>query len=228
MDVRVRRAVSKAINREAIVSRTMDNNAVPASNVVAPQIFGYNSDIKPEPFDPAGARKLLIEAGYPNGFAITVSAPNNRYINDDQVAQAVAQMLTRVGIRCRVEAMTFNVYLPKAREQQFSFAMLGWGSYAGDLALRALLGTPNPDKGDGAWNWGHYSNPKLDRLIEKALDTVDIKTRETLAREAGAVAAADVAIIPLHHQIVTWAMKKSIIYTARTDERSLAQYFLPQ
>ena len=228
MDVRVRRAISKAINRKALVERAMESVATPASNVVSPQIFGYNADAKPEAFDPEGAKKLLAEAGYPQGFAITVSAPNDRYVNDDQVAQAVAQMLSRVGIQCKVEAMPFNVYLTKARDQQFSFAMLGWGSYAADLALRALLMTPNVDMGNGAWNWGRYSNRKLDQLVEQALDTVDDKKRESLAREASALAAADVAIIPLYHQIVTWAMKKNITYQARTDERSLAQFFHPQ
>ncbi len=228
MDVRVRRAISKAINRKALVERAMENVATPASNVVSPQIFGHSAESKPEAFDPEGAKKLLAEAGYPQGFGITVSAPNDRYVNDDQVAQAVAQMLSRIGIRCNVDAMPFNVYLSKARDQQFSFAMLGWGSYAGDLALRALLMTPNPDMGNGAWNWGRYSNKKLDLLIEQALDTVDDNKREALAREAGALAAADVAIIPLYHQIVTWAMKKNVAYQARTDERSLAQYFQPQ
>jgi peptide/nickel transport system substrate-binding protein len=228
MDVRVRRAFSKALNRKALVERAMENVAVPASNVVSPQIFGHHGESKPEAYDPEGAKKLLAEAGYPNGFAITVSAPNDRYINDDQVAQAVAQMLSRIGIKCAVEAMPFNVYLTKARDHQFSFAMLGWGSYAADLALRALLMTPDADKGNGAWNWGRYSNPKLDKLVEDALDTVNDVKREALAREAAAVAAADVAIIPLYHQIVTWAMKKNITYQARTDERSLAQYFQPQ
>ncbi len=228
MDVRVRRAFSKALNRKALVERAMENVAVPASNVVSPQIFGHYGESKPEAYDPEGAKKLLAEAGYPNGFAITVSAPNDRYINDDQVAQAVAQMLSRIGIKCAVEAMPFNVYLSKARDQQFSFAMLGWGSYAADLALRALLLTPNADKGNGAWNWGRYSNPKVDKLVEDALDTVNEAKREAFAREAAAVVAADVAIIPLYHQIVTWAMKKNFTYQARTDERSLAQFFYPQ
>jgi peptide/nickel transport system substrate-binding protein len=228
MDVRVRRAISKAINRKALVERAMENVAVPASNMVAPQIFGHEGEMKPDAFDPEGAKKLLAEAGYPSGFAITVSAPNDRYVNDDQVAQAVAQMLTRIGIKCAVEAMPFNVYITKARDQQFSFAMLGWGSYAADLALRALVMTPNADKGSGAWNWGRYSNPKVDKLIEQSLDTVDDKKREALAREAGNVAGTDVAVIPLYHQIATWAMKKNITFQARTDERSLAQFFFPQ
>ncbi len=228
MDVRVRRAISKAINRQALVERVMEGFAVPASNVVAPQIFGHNPELKPEAYDPDGAKKLLAEAGYPNGFAITVTAPNNRYVNDEQVAQTAAQMLARIGIRCRVEAMPFSVYVSKARDQQFSFAMLGWGSYSADLALRSLLGTFNLDKGYGAWNWGRYSNPQHDRLIEQALATLDQKKREAIAREAGALVARDVAIIPLYHQIVTWAMKKNITYLARTDEFTLAHYFRPQ
>jgi peptide/nickel transport system substrate-binding protein len=228
MDVRVRRAFSKAINRKALVERAMENIAVPASNIVSPQIFGHHAGAKVEGYDPEGAKKLLAEAGYPNGFGITVSAPNDRYVNDDQVAQAVAQMLSRIGIKCAVEAMPFNVYLTKARDQQFSFAMLGWGSYAADLALRAILMTPNADKGNGAWNWGRYSNPKVDKLVEDALDTVDEAKREAFARDAAALAAADVAIVPLYHQVVTWAMKKTITYQARTDERSLAQFFRPQ
>ena len=228
MDVRVRRAISKAINRPALAERVMEGAAVPAANVVSPQIFGHNAQLKAEAYDPDGAKKLLAEAGYPDGFALTVAAPNNRYINDDQVAQTVAQMLSRVGIRARVEAMPLSVYLAKVRDQQFSFAMLGWGSYAADLALRSLVAGVNPDKGYGSWNWGRYSNPRLDRLIEQALATVDEKKREAIAREAGALAAGDLAIIPLYHQIATWAMKKNIGYVARTDEFTLAHEFRPQ
>lgn len=228
MDVRVRRAISKAINRTALAERVMEGAAVPAANVVSPQIFGHNAEIKAEAYDPDGAKKLLAEAGYPDGFGLTVAAPNNRYVNDEQVAQTVAQMLSRIGIRSRVETLPLSVYLTKARDQQFSFAMLGWGSYSADLALRSLVATVNPTQGYGAWNWARYSNPRLDRLIEQALATVDGKKREAIAREAGALAASDVALIPLYHQIATWAMKKNITYNPRTDEFTLAHEFRPQ
>jgi len=224
-DLRVRRALSKAINRPAIAERLMDGAAIPASNLVSPPVFGYAPDLKPEPYDPEGAKRLLAEAGYPEGFAITLSATNNRYVNDEQIAQAVAQMLARVGVRARVEVFPINAYLPKARKHEFAFAMLGWGSFSGDLALRTLVATPNPERGFGAWNWSGYSNPKVDELLERGFASVDEKRREALAREAMRLAMRDYAVIPLHHQIATWAMRKPLAYAPRTDEFTFAHRF---
>jgi peptide/nickel transport system substrate-binding protein len=226
-DLRVRQAISKAINRGALVDRVMEGMAVPASNLVAPPVFGYAAALKPEPVDIDGAKKLLAAAGYPDGFAMTVAAPNNRYVNDEQVAQAVAQMLTRAGIAAKVDAMPVNVYLGRARKGDFSFAMLGWGSFAGDLALRSLLATPNPDKGYGTWNWGHYSAPALDHLLDRGFAATDEKKREALAIEAATLAMKDYGAIPLYHQIASWAMKKNLDYVARTDEFTYARDVKP-
>jgi peptide/nickel transport system substrate-binding protein len=227
-DPRVRQAISRAINRQAIVERVMEGAALPASNLVSPPVFGYAADLKPEPYDPEGARKLLAEAGYPDGFAMILAAPNNRYVNDDQIAQAVAQMLARIGIRARVETLPISAYLPKARNGEFAFAMLGWGSFSGDLALRSLAATVNPEKGFGAWNWSGYSNARVDDLLERAFASVDEKKREALAREAMQLAMQDYAVIPLHHQLATWAMKKSLAYAPRTDEYTFAHHFRPR
>ena len=227
-DVRVRRAMSKAINRQAIADRVMEALALPAANVVSPSVFGHDPAVQPEPYDPEGARKLLAEAGYPDGFALTIATPNNRYINDEQVAQTVAQMLARVGLAAKVDAMPLSVYFGKARNREFGVALLGWGSRAADLALRSLAATPNADKGYGAWNWGGYSNPRLDDLVAKSLGTVDPAKREALARSASALAAGEIAFIPLHYQVVTWAMKSNLSYTARTDEFTFAHYFKPR
>ena len=224
-DIRVRRALSKAINRQAIAERVMEGLAVPAANVVSASVFGHDPALKPESYDPEGAKKLLAEAGYPNGFTITLATPNNRYINDEQVAQACAQMFARVGVTTRVDAMPLAAYLGKARSQEFGVALLGWGSLAADLALRSLAMTPNTEKGYGTWNWARYSNPALDKLVEQSLSTVDAAKREGAARAASGFAAREVVFIPLYYQVVTWAMRSSLDYAARTDEFTLAHYF---
>jgi len=227
-DLRVRRAMSKAINRQAIAERVMEGLAMPAGNVLSPSVIGHDPAVKPEPHDPEGAKKLLAEAGYPDGFVVTIATPNNRYINDEQVAQTVAQMLARIGIAAKVEAMPLSVYFGKARNKEFGVALLGWGSRAADLALRSLAATANPDKGYGAWNWGGYSNPKLDELVAQSLGAVDPARREALARSASALAAREIAFIPLHYQVATWAMKTNLSYAARTDEFTFAHFFRPQ
>lgn len=226
-DVRVRRALSKAINREAIASRVMEGLALPAANVVSPSVIGHNPVVGPEPHDPEGAKRLLADAGYADGFALTIATPNNRYINDEQIAQTVAQMFARVGIAAKVEAMPLSVYFGKARNREFGVALLGWGSLAADLALRSLVVTADTEKGYGAWNWAGYANPRLDELVVRSLGTVDPAKREAAAREAAALAAAEVAFVPLHYQVVTWAMKRNITYSARTDEFTFAHHFRP-
>ena len=227
-DVRVRQAISKAINRQALVDRTMEGLAVPASNIVAPGLLGYNDKLKVEAYDPEGAKKLLAEAGYPNGFALTLHGPNDRYINDAQVVQTVAQFLNRIGIQTKVETLPLSVYFSKARAGEFSVALLGWGTLAGDFGLRTLVGTSNPDTGWGTWNWGKYSNPALDKLIASSLGSVDQAKRASYAQEAAAVAMKDYAVVPLHHQYATWAMRKGLKYTARTDEFTFAHQFHPE
>ncbi|HZF19762.1 MAG TPA: ABC transporter substrate-binding protein [Burkholderiales bacterium] len=227
-DPRVRHALSLAIDRKAIAERLMDGAALPASNLVSPPVLGYAADLKPDAYDPEAAKRLLAEAGYPDGFAVTLSAPNNRYVNDEQIAQAVAQMLARVGVRVRVETMPINVYLPRGAKGEFAFAMLGWGSFSGDLALRSLVATPDPKKGFGAFNWSGYSNPRIDALLERAFATVDDKGREALAQDAMRAAMRDHAVVPLHHQVTTWAMKKSLSYAPRTDEFTFAHHVRPR
>jgi peptide/nickel transport system substrate-binding protein len=227
-DTRVRLAMSKALDRNAIVKRIMEDAAVPASNLVSPPVFGYVAAVKPEAYDLAGAKKLLAEAGYPDGFSLVLHAPNNRYVNDERIAQVVAQMLARAGITTKVEAMPVNAYLPRARNGEFSFAMLGWGSFSGDLALRALVATPDEKKGYGTWNWSKYSNPKLDALLDQGFASVDEKKREALAREAATLALRDQAVIPIHHQVAIWALKRPLSYAARTDEYTFAHHIRPQ
>jgi peptide/nickel transport system substrate-binding protein len=229
-DARVRRAMSKAINRQALVERVMEGAARATGQLMPEGMFGYTPALKPEPYDPDGARKLLAEAGYPDGFGLTIHGPNNRYVNDEQVAQAIAQMLTRVGIVTKVDTMPSAVYFTRANKLEFSLMLVGWGSDTAEASspLKALLATYSSDKGMGQANRGRYSNPKLDALLEQALATVDDARREKLLQEATQLGMADLGIITLYHQENLWATRKGIAYTPRADERTLAHQFRAQ
>ena len=227
-DARVRLAVSKAINRDAIVSRVMEGLAVPASNLVSPGIFGYNPAIKVEAYDPGGAKRLLAEAGYPEGFMLTIHAPNNRYVNDSRIAETVAALLSRIGITTRVETQPWASYLPHARAGEYTMALVGWGSTLGDNTLKNHLGTVDEKKGYGAWNFGRYSNPEVDRQLEHDFTLFDDKAREESAKAIAALALKDHPVIPMHHEVVSWAMKKGISYPGRIDQFTFAFQFTKQ
>lgn len=229
-DVRVRKAISKAINRQALVERVMEGAAVATGQLMPEGMFGYTPALKPEPHDPEGAKKLLAEAGYPDGFGLTLHGPNDRYVNDEQIAQAVAQMLTRVGIATKVDTMPSSVYFSRANKLEFSFILVGWGSDTAEASspLKALLATFSKEKGMGQANRGRYSNPKMDAALEQALATVDDARREKLLQQATEIAIGDLGIISLYHQENLWATRKGVAYTPRADERTFAHEFRPQ
>jgi peptide/nickel transport system substrate-binding protein len=228
-DIRVRKAISMSINRAAIVDRVMEGVAISAGQLLPPGFFGTSENLKPEAYDPKQAKALLAEAGYKDGFGLTIHGPNDRYINDAKIAQAVAQMLTRIGIKTQVETMPKSVYFRSASrggpngEPKFSFILVGWGSGTGEPSspLRSLIHTRDKENGFGASNRGRYSNPEADALIEQALATVDDAKRAEILAKATEIAINDLAIIPLHYQVNTWATKKGLKYLPRTDERTI-------
>ncbi len=223
-DARVRRAISKMIDRDAIVSRIMEGQAVPAGQLLPEQFFGTSKKLKPEKYDPEGAKKLLAEAGYPNGFGLTLHAPNNRYINDAAVAQAVAQFLSRNGIPTKVETMPANVFFSRGTKLEFSFLLAGWGAESGDTSspLRSLLGTFDAKAGMGAANRGRFSNEGLDAMITTALTTIDDTKRGLLLAAASERAIELMGLVPVHYEVSTWGTRKGLTYKARADQYTLA------
>ena len=229
-DQRVRKAISKAINRPAIVERVMEGVAIPAGQLLPEGFFGVSPKLKPESYNPEAAKKLLADAGYPNGFGLTLHGPNDRYINDAKICQAIGQMLARIGIKPEVETMSKSVFFSKAsrggpdKSPAFSFILVGWGSGTGEASspLKSLLHTYDKARGFGASNRGRYSNAEVDKLIEQALATVDDAKREKLLQQATEIAIEDLGIIPLHYQVNVWATRKGLAYTPRTDEYTLA------
>ena len=230
-DARVRKAISKAINRDAIVSRVMEGLAIKAGQLLPEGFFGVSDSLEPEAYDPEGAKKLLAEAGVPDGFRITLHGPNDRYVNDARIAEAVGQMLTRIGIVTEVVTMPRSVYFKRASRggenglPEFSLVLVGWGSGTGEASspLKSLLATYDKSKGRGASNRGRHSDSEVDDLIDEALATVDdAKRAKLLARATELAVGRNQGIIPLHYQVNTWASKKGIRYKPRTDERTTA------
>ena len=193
-----------------------------------PNIAGFTCRAK-LPYDPDQARKLLAEAGYPNGFGLTIHAPNNRYVNDAKIAQAVAQMLSRIGVDTKVVTMPSSTFFTQATDLKFSFMLVGWSTGTGEASssLKALLMTYSRDKGYGNANRGRYSNGKVDALTEDALQTVDDAKREAYLQRATELAIGDSGVIPLHFQVNLWATREGIGYTPRVDEGTLAWKFKP-
>lgn len=228
-DKRVRQALSEAIDRKAIAEKTMEGDAQPAGDLLPWPAPGTRKDAQPDRYDPASARRLLAEAGYPKGFSITLGAPNGRYVNDLQVAQAVAAAWSRVGVKTEVETPAPTVFFKNRDEFRYSAYLSGWTSDPADMsvALRALVATLNREKGMGGNNRGRYSDPTVDAKLEEALRTVDAKKRETLLQEASKLALADHALLPLQFELAVWAMRKGLAYRARPDQLTLAQFVRP-
>ena len=229
-DKRVRLALAKAINRDAIVSRVMEKAAVPAAQYLPEGYFGILKGAKPVAFDAEGAKKLLADAGFPNGFKLTLHGPNGRYTNDVKIIEAVAQMFTRVGIETAVETLPPGPFFSRATQggpggtPEFSMVLVGWSPSTGENsgALKPQLMTFDRDKGTGTANRGRYSNPAFDAIVAEALQTVDDTKRGDLLAKATQLAIDDTAWIPLHYQINTWASKKGITVVPRSDELTFA------
>lgn len=222
-DARVRQAVMLAINRKLIVERVMDGLAVAATHLVPPGMAGFDPTITLPESDPARARALLAEAGFPNGFKLTIHTTAGRYPSDTQQAEAVAQMLSRIGIQTEVAALPVAIFFVNARKHAYTFNIVSWGFSTGDtyLLVRETL------HGSGAENYGGYRNPLVDQALDQARTETDPARRHGLIAQAQRLAVADVAVVPTHYQVNLAASRKSLALRQRMDELTLAQDIAP-
>ncbi len=225
-DIRVRKALNMAVDRTGIQRTIMRGLSLPAAIMVAPGVNGHTPELdKVAPADPEGAKKLLAEAGYPDGFELTLDCPNNRYVNDEEICQALASMWARIGIKTKLNAMPFATYIPKILKHDTSAYMLGWGvaTYDALYSLQSLVRTKTTGA-DGNFNLGRISNAKLDAMIDASKTEVDVAKRDALLRDALKMTADEALYVPLHHQMRPWAMKKNVSTVHRSDDRPEARF----
>jgi peptide/nickel transport system substrate-binding protein len=220
-DLRVRKALYQAIDMATIARVTMRGLAQPTGALIAPQVNGWTKRADARwPYDVEAAKKLLAAAGYPQGFEVDFACPNNRYINDEEICQSVAAMWAKIGVKGKLRTLPLSTYFPMIQRYEASIYMLGWGVPTFDAlySLQSLVRSVGAG-GDGNYNVGRYSNPQMDALVERIKAEVDQKTRNQLIEQALLLSHQDVSHIPLHNQVIPWAMKKNIDMYHRADNR---------
>lgn len=224
-DIRVRQAIYYGINVDAIVQFTMDGHAYPAEQFVQSSHLGYVEGVERYPYDPEKARELLAEAGYPDGFTVTLDSPNDRYVNDAQVAQAIASQLSKIGINIELNLMPKSLFFDYVRPgDKSSIVMSGWSATSGGAGrmYEVFLVSRDTYEGLGGSNRGHYSNSEFDQAVINASSTASIEERDQYLQKATQIALDDLALIPLYYQEDLLAKKDFIEYTPRVDNYILA------
>lgn len=225
-DVRVREALYRAIDIEAIKKSVMRGLSLPTGTMIAPQVNGYTKELgKRVPYDVAKAKELLKEAGYDNNFEVTLDCPNNRYINDEAICQAIVAMWAKVGVKAKLNAMPRATFFPKVGSDDSSMYLFGWGvpTFDANYTLEALIHSKGAGA-NGAFNYGKYSNPKVDALIDTIKTETNDAKRTAMIHEALELFAKDFGAIPLHDQIIPWAMKKNVNALHRADNRLVIEW----
>ena len=219
-DLRVRQAINQAIDANAIVRTVMRGLATPTGQILAPGNVGYDPALDERvEFDPDSAKALLAEAGYPDGFSFTLDCPNNRYINDEQICKAVTTMLAQIGLDVSLNLMPRAQYFPKLWERDSTAFLMGFNSpyFDGMYALETMLMTRQEDTGEGIYNYTLYSDASLDTAIADARSTIDPDERHAKMQSVYATVTEDVLYVPLHHQVLVYAMKPNVSAQIRPD-----------
>lgn len=225
-DKRVRQALSMAIDREAIKRNIMRGLSIPAAVMVAPGVNGNSPDIDVAvKADTEGAKKLLAEAGYPDGFETQLNCPNNRYVNDEEICQAVIAMWARIGVKVKLVAENMATFIQKVQNFDSSMYLLGWGvaTYDAQYTLQSLVRT-RAGGPDGNFNFSRISDPKVDALVDAMKTETDVPRRNAMIKEALLQTRDEVLLIPLHHQMRPWAMKTGVTTIHRSDDRPEARF----
>jgi len=220
-DMRVRKALYQSIDVNTISRNIMRGLGKPTGALVAPQVAGWTEAVgKRFPYDVEAAKKLLAEAGYADGFEVDFACPNNRYINDEAVCQAVTAMWSRIGVKAKLRTLPVATYFPMIQRYEASIYMLGWGVPTFDAlySLQSLVRTVGQG-GDGNYNVGRYSNQRMDYLVDRVKAETDAPVRARMLTEALQLSNDTVSHIPLHDQVIPWAMKKNIELVHRADNR---------
>ncbi len=219
-DVRVRRALYQAVDIETMRSKLMNGMAVPTGGVTPSPLGAYNDPALETrlPFDVARGKALLTEAGYPDGFEVTIDCPNNRYVNDDEICIALATMWAKIGVRLKVNAMPRATYFPRMEKHDTSMYLLGWGGSVTDAETTLTPVMRNPgDKGEGLYNYGRSRNDKFDALAAASSVEPDAKKRGELIKAALREWREQVHTIPLHRQMIPWAARTNVSVVHRAD-----------
>ena len=210
-DKRVRQAFYQAIDIQSIKSNVMRGAATPTGLMLAPNVKGFDAEMnKRLPYDVEAAKKLLADAGYPSGFELTMNCPNDRYVNDSEICQAVASNLAKIGVTVKLQAESQTTYFPKVLARNTSFFMLAWTPNTYDAHNVFLSVLPTPASGAGQFNLGTYSNAKVDELIPRIQSELNPENRAQMIREVNKIHQDDIGHIPLHQQALAWATKKNI------------------
>jgi len=222
-DARVRKAFYQAIDIETIKTKIMRGQSAPAALLIAPLLFSHASQFHRWPYDPAASKRLMAEAGYAQGFELGMDCPNDRYVSDEEICQAVAAMLGRIGVKLTVNALPKAKYFEKAGPKKYdsSFNLLGWtpSSLESYGVLTNLLRCRDKDGKGGTFNFGGYCNPQVDALIDRILVEADTAKRDDLITEAFRLVHADVGVIPLHQQSLAWGVSRKINAVQRADNQ---------
>ena len=229
-DPRVREAIDLAIDRPALAEIAMEGMGKPVNQLVTPSIFGYNKSLPERKFDVARAKKLLADAGYPNGFKATFSFTNDRLPGDRQVGTSVAQMLAAIGLDVTANAQPAAVFFPARSRGDFSMSMSGWGTLTGEshYTLSSTVHSNDPVRKFGPFNVLGYANPQMDKLIQDAAIEMDVNKRRSYLEQANALVATDRPRLPLVSVGSAWAMKKAkVTIKPRVDEDTLAMNIKP-